>query len=143
MQVFEDVFSDAQTEMIGVAMEYADNSVEAIYIFVAIVNTVVFAQALFVKGGNLYEQHVLPGVDTSGKRQQDSMDYVASQAERIIQAGETYHRTVPSEYRLRYDAKANSLAAKYQTGEVYDMTKTFPLDGFEDWEKEIAAGLNA
>jgi hypothetical protein len=141
MRVFEDDFSDAQAEMVYAALEYANDSVDNVYIFVYIGGKIMFTEVFFSIEGQVVEQHKVPNVDTSKERQIALMKYIGKQAERIVQAGKEYNRIFPTEYRIHYRVKSNSLDAKFQTGEIYDHISTFPYQGCEQWKKEVSDDL--
>jgi len=68
------------------------------------------------------------------------MTYIRNQVERFVEAGQEFNRPVPSEFRLHYNVKANSLDANYKYGIIYGDND--PSDAVDEWERDVAAELD-
>jgi len=67
---FEKVFSDIQTDMVSICLEYVDDNADIIYIYASFESNIISCDYFYRIEGILYERHALPeGYDVSIERQ--------------------------------------------------------------------------
>lgn len=143
-KVFEDFFSELQGDMISICLEYVDNKAETIYIYCSCEGGVVSSDFFYRINGFIKERHKLNdpngkmSYDTSAERQDAVLGIVNDDIIQIKNLCEQYGKAVPTEIKLIYDVKKNSLVANYKYDLVYstDPEKTAD-DVANEWFNEI------
>jgi len=138
---FEDVFSDAQMEMIFVALEYADNNVSDVFVQFGILRGMRHGDCFFAKDGRTYLRHELPGVDKSIDRQRVLLHTIMEEAQRIWLAGQECNREVPVEGYLRYHV-GGALDARYSYQDIPVGEDTKWKDKLEAWRQSVQQDLD-
>lgn len=138
-QVFEDKFSEIQTDIIDICLEYANYDVDLVYICASFESNVVTCDFFYKINGKLVEKYKLSDIDktkydSSLQRQKMCMNILIEDIENLIEICKEYDRDMPTEIKLIYDAKKNSVEAKYQYEPQYsyDPSKQ-PTDIVEEW----------
>src|SRR5690625_464713 len=139
---FEDYFSELQADMVSICMEYIESKVDDIYIYCSYeLNMYAFdvffkAQDMVVHTHKLNE--IYPEIDTSIERQK-AMINIGNQNLKLINdiCGE-YNHDMPTEIKLHYNVKENSLQAKYKYDLVYSNRENLSYhDILDEWFEEI------
>lgn len=132
-KVFEDVFMEAQADMIALCCELTKNTVDGIYVYCTIEDNALQFDAFFTKQGKVLFPHEL-GVDESVQLR--FLDIGVRDLEKIYKICKEHGHPAPTEMKLIYDVKTRKFGASYQ----YKPVKS---DGvyFDDlmcaWAKEI------
>ena len=153
-KTFEDLFTEYQTDMISIAMEYADyrEEVDTIYVYGSYENGSWECNYFLKVNGqivhtNKMNEALAPGArpfDVSRERQSAALDIMTDDYEKIIKLCREYGRKMPTEMRIVYYPKTNRADANYR----YDPVCTKDPDNMkigaevmEDWMAEEAAKL--
>ncbi|MCM3720611.1 DUF600 domain-containing protein [Solibacillus isronensis] len=150
MKVFEDYFSELQTDMVAICLEYVDNKADEIFIycsyepkmyvfdfFYKINGKVVHNHPLneTVKGSNSPQNQVY---DVSKERQKAALRIGNQNLKHIHKKCEEFKKDMPTEMKLYYNVKQNSLKGKYRYELVYSNDdKLLPDDIFDLWFEEV------
>lgn len=141
-KVFEDYFSELQADMVSICLEYVENEGGNIYIYCSSENNVYSVGYFYKIKGKIKERHKikeeLPNADVSINRQKKVMEILMDDLEQIEEVCKQFDKPMPTEMKLIYDIKNNSLDASYQYDLVYseDSDKTAD-DVEEEWFEEI------
>lgn len=135
---FENVLSDAQSEMIAASLEYAGHGVSEVYVYASTENGAMFFDPFFVVGGEVVGRGKLLNVDTSLLRQRSLVKFGNAQLLRLWEAGAECGRPVPSQLKLHYVVASGSLDAQYEYGPQYSNHQTLTVhDISARWQNEI------
>lgn len=138
-KVFEDVFMDIQGNMISLGLDYVRSQAEKVFIYASNEEGAMSFNVFYqIKGEVVTPDEVNRIVN---KKIDDSDDKVFSllkegvgEIREIESVCETYDRPIPTEMRLTYDVKANSLKSDYQYEPVYSNTDDkHSSDIFMEW----------
>lgn len=139
---FEDFFSELQADMVSICMEYTESKVDDIYIYCSYeLNMYAFdvffkAQDMVVHTHKLNE--IYPEIDTSIERQKSMINIGNRNLKLINDICKEYNHDMPTEIKLHYNVKKNSLQAKYKYELVYSNNEDIlPHDPFDEWFEEI------
>ena len=135
MTIFEDVFSDAQQEMVAVALEFAGDGVSDVYVQFGILRGVRHGDVFYVKGGRAYSRHDLPVVDRTADREFGLLHALTDEAQRIALAGQEYGREVPVEGYLHYRV-GGSLDARYSYDDI-------PVGKDPQWDEKLDSWMES
>ena len=129
---FEDEFSAKQTDMIQLALEYADRveqKVDTVYIYKDDKNNIVMLHELSKKGKSEPEiDNLIFSVLKLGNK--DLQD--------IHKICQKYNRPMPSQIKLIYDNVQNKVKGKYSYDLFYSNSDTLTADDiFEQWYNEV------
>ena len=140
---FEDYFSELQTDMVAISLEYVDSQADMIYIycsyepgayyfnvFYKIDNSILHKHELNLKDKNIY--------DISIDRQKTLLKIGRKNLKQIHEICKQFNRDMPTEMKLQYNVRNNSLKGKYKYELVYSNHETLlPNDIFNEWAEEI------
>ncbi|WP_434776872.1 hypothetical protein [Neisseria sp. Ec49-e6-T10] len=146
MKVFEDYFSELQADMVSIALEYVDNEADYIYIYCSYEPNMYYFDLFYKINNKIVKKHNLnmatlieKKYDTSDERQEIVLDIGLKNLKSIKEVCKKHERPMPTEMKLIYDVKANSLEAKYQYDLLYsDKEELLPMDIFEQWFEEVS-----
>lgn len=152
VKVFEDYLTDLQADMVDICLEYVENEAEDIYIycsyepemyvfdvFFKINNQFVFKHNLndAIKSTSNVDKKELK-YDTSEERQEAVLDIGLENLEKIHEKCKEYDREMPTEIKLHYNVRQNSLNGKYKYDLVYSNDEELLPDDIVDlWFEEI------
>lgn len=156
-KVFEDYFSELQTDMVAICLEYVESQAEDIYIYCSY-EPDMYAFDVFYKinGQVVLKNNVNKAIkdidnksdkiftyDTSEDRQEAVLDIGLRNLQEIHTICKEYQRDMPSEIKIHYDVKNNSLQAKYKYDLVYSTDDDLlPDDIFDLWFEEVHSNNN-
>src|SRR5699024_10058063 len=116
---FEDYFSELQTDMVAISLEYVDSQADMIYIycsyepgayyfnvFYKIDNSILHKHELNLKDKNIY--------DISIDRQKTLLKIGRKNLKQIHEICKQFNRDMPTEMKLQYNVRNNSLKGKYK-----------------------------
>ncbi|WP_240338341.1 DUF600 domain-containing protein [Peribacillus alkalitolerans] len=146
VKVFEDYFSELQADMVAICLEYVDNQADDIYIYGSY-EPEMYAFDVFYKinGNVILKNNINVAVndkeekyDTSLDRQEAVLDIGLKNLEEIHKKCEEFNKEMPTEIKLHYKVKENSLTGRYKYDLVYSNDdKLLPDDIFDLWFGEI------
>jgi hypothetical protein len=127
-KVFEDYFSELLTDMVSICKEYAADRADKIYIYCSYEAKVISCNFFYRINGRMYMKHKLNDAlnpmtndgfsyDTSGDVQGQVIDIILEDIEKINDVCKQFNREMPTEIKLIYDVKRNSM----EGGLKYDL----------------------
>ena len=143
-KTFEDMFSDIQTDIVQICLEYVINKADKIYIYASFEENTISCDYFYDISGNKVERHKLNLIDgsydTSVQRQKMCVNILTDDMKQLIALCQKYKRDIPTEIKLIYDVKSNSLNADYKYEPVYSQyPDKMSDDVFEEWFHEISS----
>ncbi|WP_240456681.1 DUF600 domain-containing protein [Virgibacillus halodenitrificans] len=155
MKVFEDYFSELQADMVAICLEYVENKAEDTYIYCSYEPEMYAFDVFFKINSQLVFKHNLNDAvdsttkignkaliyDTSEQRQEAVLDIGIENLEKIREKCKEYGKEMPTEIKLYYNVKQNSLKGKYRYDLVYSHDEELlPDDIFNSWFEEVKNG---
>jgi len=141
-KVFEDYFSELQADMVSICLEYVKNQGDNIYIYCSNESNM-YSVAYFYKINGMLKKRgkvneELPDCDVSGSMQKAVMDILMEDLRKIEEVCREFNRQVPTEIKMIYDIKKNSLKTEYQYELVHSNHPTKTARAVEiDWFNEL------
>ena len=146
-RVFEDQLMDIQSDMISLSLEYVENKAEIVYIYVVLEDGLVSFDVFYKIGGFISEKsdvnkYLSEKINDSDDIQFSLLEYGIEDAEKIEVLFEENSKEVPTEIRLVYDVKNNSLKSNYRYDAMYEKNEDLSVsDVFEAWIQEEKSKL--
>ncbi|WP_195696833.1 DUF600 domain-containing protein [Priestia megaterium] len=150
MKVFEDFFSELQTDMVAICLEYVENKADEIYIYCSYEPKMYVFDFFFKINEKVVHKHQLNEVkpelngqdnlvyDVSRERQKAALKIGNGDLKLIHKKCEEFDRDMPTEMKLFYDVKKNSLKANYRYDLIYtNDDELLPDDIFDCWFEEV------
>lgn len=144
---FEDYFSGLQADMVAVCLEYVGHDAEEIYIYGSYEPEMYAFDVFYKLNGRVLQKHELNDdpilthtqrYDLSEKRQEAVLNEGLALLEALHQQCIAFGREMPTEMKLVYDVKNNSLKGTYLYDLVYSHDDSMlPDDVFELWIAEV------
>ena len=141
-RVFEDQLMEIQSDMISLSLEYVENKAETVYIYVVLEDGLVSFDVFYKIGGFISEksdvnEYLSEKINDSDDIQFSLLEYGIEDAEKIEVLFEENSKEVPTEIRLVYDVKNNSLKSNYRYDAMYEKNEDLSVsDVFETWIQE-------
>ena len=146
-RVFEDQLMEIQSDMISLSLEYVENKAEIVYIYVVLEDGLVSFDVFYKIGGFISEksdvnEYLSEKINDSDDIQFSLLEYGIEDAEKIEVLFEENSKEVPTEIRLVYDVKNNSLKSNYIYDAMYEKNEDLSVsDVFEAWIQEEKSKL--
>ena len=146
-RVFEDQLMDIQSDVISLSLEYVENKAETVYIYVVLEDGLVSFDVFYKIGGFISEksdvnEYLSEKINDSDDIQFSLLEYGIEDAEKIEVLFEENSKEVPTEIRLVYDVKNNSLKSNYIYDAMYEKNEDLSVsDVFEAWIQEEKSKL--
>ena len=146
-RVFEDQLMDIQSDMISLSLEYVENKAETVYIYVILEEGLVSFDVFYKIGGFISEksdvnEYLSEKINDSDDIQFSLLEYGIEDAEKIEVLFKENSKEVPTEIRLVYDVKNNSLKSNYIYDAMYQKNEDLSVsDVFEAWIQEEKSKL--
>lgn len=146
-RVFEDQLMDIQSDMISLSLEYIENKAETVFIYVVLEDGLVSFDVFYKIGGFISEksdvnEYLSEKINDSDDIQFSLLEYGIEDAEKIEVLFEENSKEVPTEIRLVYDVKNNSLKSNYRYDAMYEKNEDLSVsDVFEAWIQEEKSKL--
>ena len=146
-RVFEDQLMDIQSDMISLSLEYIENKAETVYIYVVLEDGLVSFDVFYKIGGFISEksdvnEYLSEKINDSDDIQFSLLEYGIEDAEKIEVLFKENSKEVPTEIRLVYDVKNNSLKSNYRYDAMYEKNEDLSVsDVFEAWIQEEKSKL--
>ncbi|GKV56653.1 hypothetical protein NCCP2222_26000 [Sporosarcina sp. NCCP-2222] len=150
MKVFEDYVSELQSDMVAICLEYVENKADEIYIYCSCESKMYVFDFFFRINGMVIHKHQLNeakvkldnldnlAYDVSRERQKAALKIGNENLKLIRQKCEDFNRDMPTEIKLFYDVKKNSLKANYRYDLIYSHDDgLLPDDIFDCWFEEV------
>ena len=147
MKTFEDYFTEYQADMVSICLEYVDWHADVIYIYCSYENNMIYGDCFFKIHGKILERHKLNDVKSDGKgfeydvseeRQKALLNIILENIKKIHALCAEYRKDMPTEMKLIYDVKKNSLKADYCYENLWTDSETkLGLDICEEWFEEV------
>ena len=141
-RVFEDQLMEIQYDMMSLSLEYVENKAEIVYIYVVLEDGLVSFDVFYKIGGFISEksdvnEYLSEKINDSDDIQFSLLEYGIEDAEKIEVLFEENSKEVPTEIRLVYDVKNNSLKSNYRYDAMYEKNEDLSVsDVFEAWIQE-------
>lgn len=141
-KVFEDYFSELQTDMVEICLEYVEDRAEKIYIYSFFEGGVQSCNFFYKVNGKVVKKSRLNDVivdgqeeyDVSIPRQCDVMEILNEDMVALRKLCEEHQREMPTQIKLIYDVSANSLNVDYSYDIIYSNHKNKMADDIlEEW----------
>ena len=138
---------DIQSDMISLSLEYVENKEETVYIYVVLEDGLVSFDVFYKIGGFISEksdvnEYLSEKINDSDDIQFSLLEYGIEDAEKIEVLFEENSKEVPTEIRLVYDVKNNSLKSNYIYDAMYEKNEDLSVsDVFEAWIQEEKSKL--
>ena len=145
--IFEDQLMDIQSDMISLSLEYIENKAETVYIYVVLEDGLVSFDVFYKIGGFISEksdvnEYLSEKINDSDDIQFSLLEYGIEDAEKIEVLFKENSKEVPTEIRLVYDVKNNSLKSNYIYDAMYEKNEDLSVsDVFEAWIQEEKSKL--
>ena len=138
---------DIQSDMISLSLEYIENKAETVFIYVVLEDGLVSFDVFYKIGGFISEKsdvnkYLSEKINDSDDIQFSLLEYGIEDAEKIEVLFEENSKEVPTEIRLVYDVKNNSLKRNYRYDAMYEKNEDLSVsDVFEAWIQEEKSKL--
>ena len=145
--IFEDQLMEIQSDMISLSLEYVENKAEIVYIYVVLEEGLVSFDVFYKIGGFISEksdvnEYLSEKINDSDDIQFSLLEYGIEDAEKIEVLFKENSKEVPTEIRLVYDVKNNSLKSNYIYDAMYEKNEDLSVsDVFEAWIQEEKSKL--
>ena len=145
--IFENQLMEIQSDMISLSLEYVENKAETVYIYVVLEDGLVSFDVFYKIGGFISEksdvnEYLSEKINDSDDIQFSLLGYGIEDAEKIEVLFEENSKEVPTEIRLVYDVKNNSLKSNYRYDAMYEKNEDLSVsDVFEAWIQEEKSKL--
>ena len=138
---------DIQSDMISLSLEYIENKAETVFIYVVLEDGLVSFDVFYKIGGFISEKsdvnkYLSEKINDSDDIQFSLLEYGIEDAEKIEVLFKENSKEVPTEIRLVYDVKNNSLKSNYIYDAMYEKNEDLSVsDVFEAWIQEEKSKL--
>ena len=145
--IFEDQLMEIQSDMISLSLEYVENKAEIVYIYVVLEDGLVSFDVFYKIGGFISEksdvnEYLSEKINDSDDIQFSLLEYGIEDAEKIEVLFKENSKEVPTEIRLVYDVKNNSLKSNYIYDAMCEKNEDLSVsDVFEAWIQEEKSKL--
>ena len=148
-KIFEDYFSEYQADMVSICLEYVNEQADMIYIYCSHESKTIHGDFFFTIAGKTVKKHQLNEMsnkqhfdyDVSEHRQDMALDIIIEDIGKIETLCKQYNRDMPTQIKLVYDVKKNSLNATYSYENFWSDSKSrISPDIFNEWFEEIKTG---
>lgn len=145
--IFEDQLMEIQSDMISLSLEYVENKAEIVYIYVVLEDGLVSFDVFYKIGGFISEksdvnEYLSEKINDSDDIQFSLLEYGIEDAEKIEVLFKENSKEVPTEIKLVYDVKNNSLKSNYIYDAMYEKNEDLSVsDVFEAWIQEEKSKL--
>lgn len=132
--------------MVAICLEYVENEAEEIFIYCSYEPEMYVFDFFYRINGTIVHKHNLNKVtktndeiyDVSMERQRAALKIGNQDLERIHKKCMEFDREMPTEMKLNYSVKENSLKGKYKYDLVYSNDDVLlPDDIFDQWFEEV------
>lgn len=150
-KTFEDIFSELQADMVAICLEYVESRANNIYIYCSFESNIISSSYFYNINGKIVERHKLNDAvinaeekyDVSIDRQKAVIKIINEDIKKILALCKEYKREMPTEMKIVYNVKKNSLEVEYKYELVYsnEPVKT-ANDIAMEWFSQVKEGEN-
>lgn len=146
MKEFEDRFSELQSDMISICMEYVEDRADKVYVYASREEGVISGSFFYYINNKYVECHKVNDAledgderyDVSPKRMLMVLRIICEDIEKIEELCKEYERDMPTEMKLIYDTKSGRFKAEYKYDLVYTHDEIKTADHIADeWFEEV------
>ena len=138
---FEAAFTSAQTEMVSACLDYIEGKGDALFIYASREGKAIHCDFFYDVNGQYYEKHKLPeGYKCDILRQKKCLMELSYIMLDLVSICQRFEAPMPTEIKIRYDIKRNSLKAEYQYDNIYSVTSDkYANDIFDEWFNAVSS----
>lgn len=150
-QVFEDYFSELQTDMVSLCLEYVESKADEIFIYCSYEPDAYYFNVFYKIQGAFVLKHQLNEIykggnhesyDVSDERQIALQRMGVEDLKEIHKVCKKFEREMPTEMKIHYNVEMNKLDAEYNYDLKYSVDETLlPKDIFKSWFEEMSENL--
>ncbi|WP_166246605.1 immunity protein YezG family protein [Paenibacillus turpanensis] len=146
MKEFEEKFSELQSDMISICMEYVEDRADKVYVYASREEGVTSSSFFYLINNKYVECHKVNDALENGDERYDVSQDRMFMVLRILNEDigkikalcEEYGRDVPTEMKLIYDVNSGKFRAEYQYDLIYTNDDIKTADDIADeWFEEI------
>ncbi|MED4454355.1 immunity protein YezG family protein [Metabacillus fastidiosus] len=146
MKEFEERFSELQSDMISISMEYVEDRADKVYVYASREEGIISSRFFYCINNKYVECHKVNDAledgderyDVSPKRMLMVLRIICEDIEKIEELCKEYERDMPTEMKLIYDNKSGRFKAEYKYDLVYTHDEIKTADHIADeWFEEI------
>ncbi|PQZ47039.1 DUF600 domain-containing protein [Bacillus sp. MYb209] len=146
MKEFEDKFSELQSDMIAICMEFVEDRADKVYVYASCEEGIISSRFFYLINNKYVKCHKVNDVledgderyDVSRERQFMVLRIICEDIEKVKVLCKEYERDMPTEMKLIYDVKSGNFKADYKYDLVYtnDAIKTAGHIA-DEWFEEV------
>ena len=146
-KVFEDYFSELQADMVGICMEYVEYQADTIYIYCCCEGRMIHSDYFYEIEGRIVQKHQVNDVSfrstATPQNESTCLSILIDDVRKLKKLCIEYDRPMPTQIKMIYNVKNNSLDAKYKYENQWleDKIKSSP-DIFVEWYEEVKNSKN-
>ncbi|SHM58035.1 immunity protein YezG family protein [Gracilibacillus kekensis] len=146
MNTFEDRFSELQSDMISICMEYVEERADKVYVYASCEESIISSKFFYLINNKYLKPHKVNDAFANGgerynissERQFMVLDILNEDIEKIKELCLDYEKDMPTEMKLIYDVKSGKFKAEYKYDLVYTNHETKTARQIADeWFDEI------
>lgn len=146
MKEFEDKFTELQSDMISICLEYVEDRTDKVYVYASHEGGIISSSFFYLINNKYVECHKVndalesgdKGYDVSPERMLTVLQIINEDIEKIEVLCKEYGRDIPTEMKLIYDVKNGNFKAEYKYDLVYSNDEVKTADHIADeWFEEI------
>lgn len=141
-KAFEDLFMDLQADMVYICLEYVDYQADKIYIYCSREGRLFHSDWFYDMDGHIVERwnigKVAPRSKATPENEEKVLDILLDDLCKLEKLCVEYSKPMPTEIKMVYDVKKNSLDVKYKYDNQWLGHKTrTPHDILANWFQEV------
>ncbi|WP_242214124.1 immunity protein YezG family protein [Bacillus cereus group sp. BfR-BA-01383] len=146
MKEFEEKFSELQSDMISICMEYVEDRADKVYVYASCEEGIISGRFFYLINNIHVKCHKVNDAlgdrderyDVSRERQFMVLRIICEDIEKVKALCKEYERDMPTEMKLIYDAHSGKFKAQYKYDLVYtnDDVKTASHIA-DEWFEEV------
>ncbi|QIQ21444.1 DUF600 domain-containing protein [Zophobihabitans entericus] len=143
---FEDIFSELQSDMVSIGLEYVNNKADYIYIYCACENKMLTFDLFYKINGKFLHKHKVNDAgngfeyNVSMERMRQVLHIGTDDLEKIYALCKNDNREMPTEIKIIYNVQTNSFEAQYSYDLQYSNKDNLTSDDiFEQWFNEVSS----
>ncbi|CAH2463207.1 MULTISPECIES: immunity protein YezG family protein [Bacillus] len=146
MKEFEEKFSELQSDMISICMEYVEDRADKVYVYASCEEDVISSSFFYLINNKYVECHKVNDAledgdgkyDVSPKRMFMVLRILCEDIEKIEELCKEYERDMPTEMKLIYDTESGRFKAEYKYDLIYTHDEIKTADHIADeWFEEV------
>ncbi|MGE7874894.1 DUF600 domain-containing protein [Bacillus paramycoides] len=146
MREFEDKFSELQSDMIAICMEFVEDRADKVYVYASREEGIISGRFFYLINNKYVEPHKVNDAlengddryDVSPKRGFTVLRIICEDIKKIKELCKEYERDMPTEMKLIYDVKSDKFKAEYKYDLVYTNDDVKTAGNIADeWFEEV------